>query len=85
MPVSIKNFTMKKSANGVDKTPGLWYNKYIKNERKVITMTIIEMKQTIIKTFGKDSFEAGYAQYVFSKRDSETFIEVYKKLMREKG
>lgn len=44
-------------------------------------MTIITMKQEIIVKFGKDSFEAGYAQYVFSKRSTETFIAVYEQLM----
>lgn len=47
------------------------------------TKTIITMKQEIIVKFGEDSFEAGYAQYVFSKRSTETFIEVYEKLMKE--
>lgn len=47
-------------------------------------MTIIEMKQEIIVKFGADSLEAGYAQYVFSKRSTEVFIYVYKKLMTEK-
>lgn len=44
-------------------------------------MTIITMKQEIIVKFGKDSFEAGYAQYIFSKRSTETFIAVYERLM----
>lgn len=46
-------------------------------------MTIITMKQEIIVKFGKDSFEAGYAQYIFSKRSTETFIAVYEKLMAQ--
>lgn len=47
-------------------------------------MSIIEMKQEIIVKFGQGSHEAGYAQYVFSRRSTETFIMVYKKLMHEK-
>lgn len=47
-------------------------------------MSIIAMKQEIIVKFGKDSFEAGYAQYIFSKRSTEVFIHVYQKLMKEK-
>lgn len=47
------------------------------------TKTIITMKQEIIVKFGKDSFEAGYAQYIFSKRSTETFVEVYEKLMEK--
>lgn len=42
---------------------------------------IMIMKENIINTFGKDSIEADYAQYVFSRRDSEAFIMVYKQLM----
>lgn len=47
-------------------------------------MTIIEMKKEIIIKFGQNSYEAGYAQYIFSKRSTETFIQVYKRLMKEK-
>lgn len=46
-------------------------------------MTIITMKQEIIVKFGQDSFEAGYAQYIFSKRSTETFIAVYERLMNQ--
>lgn len=46
-------------------------------------MTIITMKQEIIVKFGENSFEAGYAQYIFSKRSTETFIAVYEKLMAQ--
>ena len=47
-------------------------------------MTIIEMKREIIVKFGQNSYEARYAQYIFSKRSTETFIQVYQKLMEEK-
>lgn len=42
---------------------------------------IMIMKETIIKTYGEGSYQAQFAQYIFSRRDTETFIEVYKKLM----
>ena len=42
---------------------------------------IMIMKETIIKTYGEGSYQAQFAQYIFSKRDTQTFIEVYNKLM----
>lgn len=42
---------------------------------------IMIMKENIFKAYGENSYQAQFAQYIFSKRDTETFIEVYKKLM----
>ena len=42
---------------------------------------IMIMKETIIKTYGEGSYQAQFAQYIFSRRDTQTFIEVYNKLM----
>jgi len=46
-------------------------------------MALINMKNEVIAKYGKDSFEAGYIQYVFSKRSTETFYQVYKDLMKK--
>lgn len=42
---------------------------------------LMEMKQEVINKYGKDSFEAGYIQHVFSRRSTEMFLRVYKELM----
>ena len=42
---------------------------------------IMIMKENIFKIYGENSYQAQFAQYIFSRRDTETFIEVYKKLM----
>jgi hypothetical protein len=44
-------------------------------------MALVNMKNEIIRKYGEDSFEAGYAQYVFANRSSEYFERVYKDLM----
>jgi hypothetical protein len=43
-------------------------------------MALIEKKNEIINLYGKDSFEAGYIQYVFANRPSDWFEEVYEDL-----
>jgi hypothetical protein len=44
-------------------------------------MSAISMRDTIIRKYGKDSFEAGYIQWVFSRRSTETLWSVYKDLI----
>lgn len=44
-------------------------------------MATKEMVNAIAAKYGKDSFEASFAQYVFSKRSTEYFLEVYKEYM----
>lgn len=44
-------------------------------------MSAITMRDAIIRKYGKDSFEAGYIQWVFSRRSTETLWTVYKKLI----
>lgn len=52
---------------------------------KITVEQLIEMKETIKVEFGEDSFEAGYIQWVFSRRSTETFVQVYEHLMQEAG
>lgn len=44
---------------------------------------LIKMKEEVISKYGEKSFEAGYIQYVFSKRPTEQFLIVYRKLMNK--
>lgn len=37
---------------------------------------LINMKERVIAKYGKESFEAGYIQYVFAKRPTEYFKRV---------
>ena len=46
---------------------------------------IMIMKENIFKAYGENSYQAQFAQYIFSKRDTQTFIEVYNKLMGAKN
>ena len=44
-------------------------------------MAIIKMRDEVIAAYGKDSYEAGYIQYVFANRETDWFITVYNELM----
>ena len=44
-------------------------------------MALINMKNEVIEKYGRDSFEAGYIQFVFARRSSDYFIRVYNDLM----
>ena len=44
-------------------------------------MATITMKNTIVRKFGKDSFEAGYIQYLFARRDASWVKSAYDKMM----
>jgi len=37
---------------------------------------LINLKERVIAKYGKESFEAGYIQYVFAKRSTEHFKRV---------
>lgn len=41
-----------------------------------------EMVQEVAERYGKDSFEAGYIQFVFSKRSDDQFFRAYRNLMQ---
>jgi len=49
-------------------------------ERKVTKMAIIEKRNEIIALYGADSEEAGWIQYVFSRRGTEEFEWAYNEL-----
>jgi hypothetical protein len=64
----------------IDNSLSLWYYIVtIKKEEK--TMALINMKNEVITKYGEDSFEAGYISYVFAKRSTEYFLNVYRDLM----
>ena len=42
---------------------------------------LIMMKEQVIAKYGKNSFEAGYIQYVFAKRPAEYFKRVCTELL----
>ena len=44
-------------------------------------MALINMKNEVVAKYGEDSFEAGYISYVFAKRSTEYFLDVYRDLM----
>jgi len=44
-------------------------------------MALVQMKNEVINKYGKDSYEAGYIQWVFSKRSTECFLRIYHQLM----
>jgi len=54
-----------------------------RTQRKETKMSAISMRDAIIRKYGKDSFEAGYIQWVFSRRSTETLWSVYKDLISE--
>lgn len=41
------------------------------------------MKMEIITKYGEDSEQAKFAQYIFSRRDTKYFVELYEKLMEK--
>ncbi len=43
-------------------------------------MSAIEMRDAIISKYGKDSFEGGYIQYVFSHHSTKFLESVYNDL-----
>lgn len=43
--------------------------------------TLTQMKNVIVQEYGKNSFEAQYAQYVFSKRNSEHAFHVFNSML----
>lgn len=44
---------------------------------------LINMKERVIAKYGKESFEAGYIQYVFAKRSAEYFKRVCADLLEK--
>ena len=44
---------------------------------------LINMKERVIAKYGKESFEAGYIQYVFAKRPAEYFKRVCAELLEK--
>lgn len=42
---------------------------------------LINMKEQVIAKYGRESFEAGYIQYVFAKRPADYFKKVCIKLL----
>lgn len=46
-------------------------------------MSLIAMKEEVIKKFGEGSFEAGYIQHCYTDRDTGFFIEAYARLMNK--
>lgn len=57
-----------------------------KNLAEVTTkdlMFLRALRDRVIERYGEDSHEAGFIQYVFSNRDTEYFLAVYKDYMKE--
>ena len=44
-------------------------------------MALVQMKNEVINKYGENSYEAGYIQWIFSKRSTEYFLRVYHQLM----
>lgn len=44
-------------------------------------MTAKAMRDAIVEKFGKDSFEAGFAQHLFADRGIEFLQDYYKKVL----
>ena len=42
---------------------------------------LISLKERVIAKYGRESFEAGYIQYVFAKRSTEYFKRVCANLL----
>lgn len=47
-------------------------------------MSLIAMRDAVIEKYGKGSFEAGYIQFAFARRETNYFIATYEKLMSDK-
>lgn len=45
-------------------------------------MSAIQMKQAVIDRYGKNSYEAGWIQFVFSRRPYDYLVRVYNDLMK---
>lgn len=45
------------------------------------TRNIMTMRDEIKDRYGADSYEFGWAQFVFANRDTEYFLRVYDQLM----
>lgn len=45
-------------------------------------MTAQTMRDAIVNKFGKDSWEAGYAQHLFADRGTEWLERYYQKVMQ---
>ena len=46
---------------------------------------LLEMKEKVITQYGKDSFEAGYIQYIFSKRPTAYLKKICIELLTKKN
>ena len=46
-------------------------------------MSAIQMKQNVIARFGENSYEAGYIQWVFSRRSYAQLVIAYRNLMKQ--
>jgi hypothetical protein len=44
---------------------------------------LIMMKEQVVAKYGENSFEAGYIQYVFSKRPADWFKKIAEDLMKK--
>jgi hypothetical protein len=45
-------------------------------------MSAIQMKQEVINRYGEGSYEAGWFQFVFSRRPYDYLVRVYNDLMK---
>lgn len=48
-------------------------------------MNVVAMRDEIVKVYGKDSHEGGFAQYLFSRRPSEVLARYYNEVVTNKA